>query len=530
MARELSKRERLKLLLAKGYFPKELPPPFHTDEFSAITTKIEKIWTKVPPKTQYETYSYPRPNINRRQLAIVNPISHFFLSAAIADKWIEIRKALRKTKVSAFSPVFSKRSERAFAELNFQEIERLRIHMAGTFTRILSTDISRYYPSIYTHSLAWALHGKKWCKQNLHKPIFVNSTGNLLDVCVRKGQDNQTVGIPIGPDTSIVLGELIGAVIDSGLPNQALGRTSTFRFTDDIVLGLRTQDSSETRIAAISKQLAEYSLELNAAKTKITDISSDNHSEWQTLLRQMQVAQTPKRQESSLEHFFKTSLALAREHPDDNVLNYAVKRSRSFRIITSNWPIYESFLLRIVRANPTTLRDVAQIIIDGNHSGAPVDHPRIKLFCEEMIAASAPRQFHAEVSWCLFLIKALKLNASAQIVRDVQSMDSSACNLVLLDLESKGQTKIKTNKRPWLAEANKAGLEGPLWLLIYEGSLKGWLRPKSTKFIEDHDFFGLLWRHKVSFYDTSRNVLKMKAELRKLNAILSSRLRISEIF
>jgi hypothetical protein len=64
----------------------------------------------------------------------------------------------------------------------------------------LAADISEFYHSIYTHSISWALHTKLFAKSNQKAKVV----GNLLDKATQNGQHGQTVGIPIGPDTSLV--------------------------------------------------------------------------------------------------------------------------------------------------------------------------------------------------------------------------------------------------------------------------------------------------------------------------------------
>jgi hypothetical protein len=60
---------------------------------------------------------------------------------------------------------------------------------------------------MYTHSLAWALDSKENVKTNLRSRI--SSVGDDLDLAARNGQEKQTKGIPVGPDSSQVLAEII---------------------------------------------------------------------------------------------------------------------------------------------------------------------------------------------------------------------------------------------------------------------------------------------------------------------------------
>jgi hypothetical protein len=70
---------------------------------------------------------------------------------------------------------------------------------------VLQTDINLFYPSVYAHTMPWAIHGKATAKVNRANKLL----GNLLDSLVRCGQDQQTIGIPIGPDTSLLLAEIL---------------------------------------------------------------------------------------------------------------------------------------------------------------------------------------------------------------------------------------------------------------------------------------------------------------------------------
>ena len=57
--------------------------------------------------------------------------------------------------------------------------------------------------------LPWALDGKSAVKAALASGHKKKDLGDRLDCWVRRSQSNQTIGIPIGPDTSFVLGDLV---------------------------------------------------------------------------------------------------------------------------------------------------------------------------------------------------------------------------------------------------------------------------------------------------------------------------------
>ena len=69
------------------------------------------------------------------------------------------------------------------------------------YTHLVKADIKNFYPSIYTHSIAWAIHGKNFIRKdrNRHDYRFL---GNRLDRLFQYSNDQKTNGIPIGPVVS----------------------------------------------------------------------------------------------------------------------------------------------------------------------------------------------------------------------------------------------------------------------------------------------------------------------------------------
>ena len=71
-----------------------------------------------------------------------------------------------------------------------------------------------FYHSLYTHSIPWALHGKDNAKANRQNPAPI---ANSIDTALRNTQDQQTLGIPVGPVTSDLLSELLGNGLGPGV-------------------------------------------------------------------------------------------------------------------------------------------------------------------------------------------------------------------------------------------------------------------------------------------------------------------------
>ena len=72
------------------------------------------------------------------------------------------------------------------------------------YTHLVQADIKSFYPSIYTHSLAWAIHGKRHIRKGNNRHDYT-LLGNRLDRLFQYSNDQRTNGIPIGPVVSDIV-------------------------------------------------------------------------------------------------------------------------------------------------------------------------------------------------------------------------------------------------------------------------------------------------------------------------------------
>jgi hypothetical protein len=516
----MNKTQRLRTLLLAGYFPEELPPPFNTRDFATHRDSIGKEWAAHTqyPKSTYELYSVPRLKRVRRNLSIVNPIGQFYVTKLISDNWVEIRKFLKKSSYAVQVPEIEtpdvvRGRLRAISPPDFALVVLRRAEISALHDHALVSDISRFYGTLYTHAIPWALHGKAWCKANLHQPAYINSLGARLDRAVCKCQDNQTIGIPTGPDTSRIVSEVIGVAVDEYLRETlSINKLSAFRHVDDWHIGFDSAGAAEDAIATLATGCRTYELELNADKTRTQNPTSAADAVWAAELRAHKFGFVVSAQRKSLEHYFTRAFEFALQYPDQGVLEFAIKRSKSINVSPTNWRSYETFLLRAARANPTVIPTVIQILVSYNAGGYPLGKERLSKLAHDLINKNAPPAHHAEVAWSMFLAKALKLKLSAAAAKQVSSLESSVCALLALDLEQNGLFSGALDKSLWQQSMNADGLVSSMWLLAYEAGLKGWMTGTPSDFCTSHPFFGALRKKAVSFYDTKKNVLHIKKE------------------
>lgn len=505
----ISKTQRLKSLIRKGYFPSELPPPFNSEDLGKYRQYVWKNWpNQLPPKTTAELYNIQRLGWKRRSLSIVNPVSQFFLSKTISDNWIEIRDHIKLGEASLDHAYLRKDEDRAVPKPDFSKIDFMKLKAGGDFDHILVSDISRYYGTIYTHTLPWALHGKEWCKTNVNSNALKDSLGHQLDKLVGKGQDNQTIGIPVGPDTSRILSEMIAVAIELRFFDLTPhARSCTHRFVDDWFIGHNTAQAAEGAMRNLAQACAEYELELNLEKTRIINAKDEIIEAWPNeLLDLMVTSRINKTQLKQLNRFFSQAYHLAHLNPSSNVMDYALKVARSFSISRECYPLFESFVLRAARAYPITLPVVVQILINYRQQGAPINVTRCKKLIEDELDKSVSLRHNSEVSWVLFLSKALGIKLRSETLKPICNIENSVWALLVLDLENHNLIDGDLDKTFWSSLLTKENLTGSSWLLAYEADLKFWLKGPDPDFVLNHDWFKVLRAKRISFYNTKKNV------------------------
>lgn len=509
----LSAEMRLRNLLCRGYLPAELPPPFTSETFAASAVAFAKKWD--PKKirnfwTVPESYSIPRYGDARRKLAVVNPINQLHVAHLIAVNWADIKARLVRSKGTEFKPEFSRAlSGRAITGVDFDSVARHRARLLSTYGRYVKTDITRFYPSIYTHSIAWAILGKAYVKANHNNPTVKNHFASHLDKAVGSGQEGQTTGIPIGPDTSRILAELIAVEVEeiakTHIPD--FDRRG-IRYVDDMLIGLPETETSSKVLSGLSLALYEYQLELNAEKTGTFGLGCDHTPEWIHFVRTFVLSAQARQQRDDLDSFFEHAIYLADQNKRDNTLLFAVKRAGSFIIKGNNVEHLVRWFLYCARRSATCLAFVAEHLAAISGSTSLPDE-EIHAFILQQLPIKAASGHTNELAWLLFWAREIGLIIPADAMDNVLKLRSSTVGLITLDLWHKDLIDGALDFSFWQSFASESGLKSEMWLIAYEATRKGWWpKAQSTKFITRHDFFADLWNANVEFYDPSKKARK----------------------
>ncbi len=285
-------------LITRGYFPDRVIPPVNS---LALTPAISDIQAYVAPtvrdvinrvrgagfpRSLSVMHSVPKRKHLRRSMLIPNPLHQFVLCEEVANSWNDLQAFCSRSPLSLSVPAVSaERAIKATNDLGSQPSYRAQRSIGMRY--LLKTDIARFYPSIYTHSVPWALHGKVAARSDRKYALL----GNRLDLWLRETQDKQTGGIPIGPDTSFLFGEILATAIDLELLSQIPSLRGT-RYVDDYYLYFSSISAAENGLAVIHEAARKFDLEINDPKTEVLDMPETLEPLWKRELRSMGIRES----------------------------------------------------------------------------------------------------------------------------------------------------------------------------------------------------------------------------------------------
>ena len=453
----------LEALLERGYFPQELPPPFNTTslaKFIASSSGKPLPFTHLknhPSKP--EIYNLARTGTLRRELSILNPVHFTLLANCLANKWKDLEKAFSGSKLSLTTPTLTD-SIRAIgrnSSLDMLPSKRAEFRSRGRF--LLKADVIRFYPSIYTHSIPWALHGKKFAKLNRGKELL----GNEIDELMRNCQDGQTNGIPIGPDTSLLLAEILLTQVDQKLSHR---RLKGLRYIDDYELVFDTEAEALAALSKLEEALLEFELHLNPSKTKVVPLPQQLEDSWAAELKSMELLPGSHKFKGQLIRFFDRAFELARSFPTENVLKYAAGRMARMRIWIYHDEMAEDLLVQCARVEAGALPAVLASILR-NPKRASRRTRLLKELLHSIIMEHAPQRHSSEVAWSIWACLALRLKLTSRVVRPVLQMEDSVCALLLLHARALGLLHKPKDLDELQAFLTPQDLYESRWLLSY---------------------------------------------------------------
>lgn len=333
---EISRDELYEGLLAYGFFAEKLPPIFTAVPFfnycRSLTGSFESGWNDFVTFRVMRNISIPR------RMGVPNPFKYQRLCAELRDDWDKIsahfhnQTDAQNYRVSRIH-VRKEYGEKRIFEMNYKNWRvdgnpesDLLMHDKGSSRFLVQADVSTCFPSIYTHSIPWALVGKEEAKKTVHDDTWYNR----IDQTCSDMRNGETHGLLIGPHASNLISEIILTVVDKNLYDKGYRYA---RNIDDYDCYVASYDEAQLFLRDLEEALREFDLPLNHKKTKVIELPVGIEKNWKH-----QLSDLPRIGESGLVEyphvntFIDMALKLATETGDFAIINYSIKKLKGSRI------------------------------------------------------------------------------------------------------------------------------------------------------------------------------------------------------
>jgi hypothetical protein len=375
---------------------------------------------------------------------------------------------------------------------------------------MVRADVSQWYPSTYTHTFTWALDGKAAAKAAIAAGRGGRSLGDRLDRYVRRAQSNQTIGMPVGPDTSFVLGELVLSQCDLALATKSRWLTG-FRYFDDYELYVRSAAEADRALTELEIALREFELALNPYKVEVLALPQPIEDAWVSALKRIHIRANASQERSDLTLLFDEAFRLGARFPNDHVIAYALGRfvdrynKEGHRIGRANWPHLERLLLQASLSEPGVLQKAIHMISWAQDRGWAVDKSLLAKSLTALAATEASRGHSSEVAWALWAAISLKVRIQADAASLISRLDDDVVALTALHAREVGAITTGLDVAGWQVFMNADELWGTHWLLAYEAYEHGWLTAP-IDYISVDPAASHLRTNGVRFYDVARTL------------------------
>ena len=450
-----------KWLLEEGYYPEQyvIPPSFKVSQFDLKDVPYFRVDNSGPqPKFEPDKYdllnvSFPKTELTDRTFGIIAPKIYHDIVWHLINEWEFIQKALFRTHNKIYSYSFpipiSTESEGQLGNLRagrmiyeFLEMaENDIVAEAYNYKYILKTDIKNFYPSIYTHSIAWAIHTKEEIRKRGNKNDYNKFVGLRLDKLFQYSNDGCTNGIAIGPAVSDLISEIILSAIDEECSKIIDSKNIDFlavRFKDDYRFLCQTKQEASFIIKTLQKQMALFNLTLNERKCRVEELPEGLFREWTAEYQQYSLRYrnkiSYKRFENSIRGTLKVDKKFEGTGVVDRFLSELYKKNIELKFDFKDKDLAKAISLLLMlkerrnKSFPQILGIIEQVIIKNKKKKKPIIKITaiIENIFKEKLKSISENQY--DLIWLIYFIKSLDLfkitiprNARSELIKSLKS-------------------------------------------------------------------------------------------------------------
>ncbi len=487
-------------LLAKGYFPKELPPHFFTEQFARYATSRtgRAALANFKPTnnmTECAEYDLALPGGGRRTLGIPHPGSFANLAALVAGSFARLLKKAGASRCSRSKPVYADTTRRALQpSVRPWNLAREKAVVRAGAQFLLKIDISQFYPSLYTHAIGWAVDPKLRDKRHWKNSKLL---GKKLDQAMMDLQGKVSQGVPIGNDISFLLSEVVLGHIDKTL---RLPRDRALRWFDDYEVACSSMDEAERRLGEIQDMLATFRLKLNSSKTKIVPLPEPANEIWHVELQDWARQTISRAGTPDMVSFFDMAFRFRGAHRDAPVLSHALGLLFRLRAPTGHAAnVAMSAITQAMLAEPGVTQKALSLVTYWHLNGLPLDAPLLTRTISDVILQQRHRGLTSDVSWGLSFCVQNNLTPTKPAIEALDACSDNCVFLQSLHLRAAGRLPRGFGAAALRTAIKQGDLDGPDWLLLYEAHRQHFTRGAPT-LVTAHPLFSQMLARNVAFY------------------------------
>lgn len=498
---ELSTPDILYRFLKFGFYPRELPPVFKTSGYADFADLKSSIFIQFEDfKSEVVSFDGTTFHGKYRVFGVIHPLSFFLLSNDISTNWNEIQDFLDSSKASTAGikiPTSRDKRDRAFTTSSFSAKDDALDNLYSAFPLLLSLDINRFYGSVYTHSVPWAVLGKEEAQKRHALKTLDSHWSAKIDRRLRASNWNQTIGIPIGPDTSRIIAELILTRINMQLTEHGAVEEDHFLHSiDDYRFGAIDSNVAQKISTAFEQVIRDFHLRTREDKWALCSTAECQHP-WKIRLASYENFDDPL----FIEAIFAEVFSSLNSKSGDNVLGFATSKYRKIFNDPNNQTKVLGHFQRTLFSFPWTVRFIAPTYIRIFNKSAS-DKVLIRLF-EHGLSESCRKHDTLSVLWYLYLALYYDLEISEQMFSQCYYLDCPLVDLMLAHaiqnaLAPVGNTSLNSRHK-------EKNLNTSAWIYLYETEVRGWQTAVAGKIDakgeEAASFFRMCRTKGVRFYD-----------------------------
>ena len=156
----------------------------------------------------------------------------------------------------------------------WEKTEQKSLALSLEYEHLFHADIENCYGSIYTHSIAWALHTKEKARKSKNRNNQ-KLLGVFVDKKLREMQNGQTNGIPQGSVLMDFIAEMVLGYTDQKLSDKLKDilkkEYKIIRYRDDYRVFVNNPETGKEIIKELTNVLSGMGMRLNTQKTKCLD-------------------------------------------------------------------------------------------------------------------------------------------------------------------------------------------------------------------------------------------------------------------